>query len=159
MSGWCVDMPVSTNAKKSKITKRTQLSHVDSASCLWRAPQFAGLPIGVKDELGHRSRVAEGKGAREHREHENGGSKLACPGGPARAVLYQNLPERGQSVGFVKLGSSGGPRERENLRQILLLIGSLTIQPPRKCRIGVKSIARWLNARARCVIASNGIGQ
>ncbi len=45
-------MPTPTNAKKSKITKRTQLSHVDSASCLWRALQFAGLPIRVKYELG-----------------------------------------------------------------------------------------------------------
>src|SRR6266852_2973626 len=58
-------MPTSTNAKKSKITKRTQLSHVDSASCLWRALQFAGLPIWVKYELGHRSRVAEGTIARK----------------------------------------------------------------------------------------------
>ena len=54
-------MPTPTNAKKSKITKRTQLSHVDSASCLGRALQFAGLPIRAKYELGRRSRVAEGK--------------------------------------------------------------------------------------------------
>src|ERR1700724_1671937 len=36
---------------------------------------------------------------------------------------------------------------------------TLTIQPPRKYYIGVESTARWLNARARCAIASSGIRQ
>ena len=61
--------PHAPTRKNQKITKRTQLSHVDSASYLGRALQFAGLPMRAKYEVGRRSRVAERKGARERSEH------------------------------------------------------------------------------------------